>query len=133
MSAIQIQVQVSSRELLQGAEQLSLPELGAFVQQVIALHAQRKAPSLPKHEADLLLQINQRLPPATQQRYDILVAKRKAEILTADEYQELLRLIEQIENSDTKRVKRLVELAQLRGISLSALMKDLGIGAPTYA
>ncbi len=132
MSAIQIQAQVSPNELLRGVEQLNLPELEDFVQQVVALYAQRKAPSLSKSEAELLLKINQRLPSDMQLRYDTLVSKRKAETLTPDEHQELLDLIDQIEKADVERVQYMVDLAQLRGISLTALMQDLGIG-PTYA
>jgi hypothetical protein len=70
------------------------------------------------------------LPVEMQNRYDDLVAKRKAETLTPAEHKELLKLIEEIEKSDAKRVKYLVELARLRGISLEALMDKLGIHTP---
>ncbi len=83
-------------------------------------------------ETELLLKINQGLPFDTQKRYDGLVAKRKAETLTLDEHQELLGLIEQIEKSDAERVKHLADLARLRGTTLTALMKDLGIRLPAY-
>jgi hypothetical protein len=133
MSTIEIKSQVSLDELLNGVAQLSLSELEYFVSQVLALQAQRKSPSLPKGEAELLLKINQGLPPDTQTRYDELVAKRRAETLTPDEHQELLRLIDQIERADGERVKYMVDLARLRGTSLTALMKDLGIHPPAYA
>jgi hypothetical protein len=83
-------------------------------------------------EAELLSKINQGLPPDIQQRYGELVAKRKAETLTPDEHQELLGLVGQIEKADVERIKHLIDLARLRGISLTALMKDLGIRTPTY-
>jgi len=133
MSTVQIESQVSLDELLNGVAQLSLPELEHFVLRVIALQAQRKSPSLPRNETELLLKINQGLPLDTQKRYDELVAKRKAETLTPDEHQELLRLIDQIEKSDAERVKYMVDLAHLRGTSLTALMEDLGIRPPAYA
>jgi hypothetical protein len=132
MSAIQIKAQVSPDELLKGVEQLSLPELEHFVSQVIALQARRRSPNLPKNEADLLLKINQGLPSDTKKRYDELVTKRKAETLTADEHQELLRLIDQIEKSNAKRAECLVDLARLRDTSLTTLMKNLGIRPPEY-
>ena len=84
-------------------------------------------------ETKLLLKINQGLPFDTQKRYDGLVAKRKAETLAPDEHQELLGLIEQIEKSDAERIKHLADLARLRGTTLTALMKDLGIRSPVYA
>ena len=133
MATVQIKSQVSLDELLNGVAQLSLPELEDFVLQVIALQAQRKSSSLPKDEAELLLKINQGLSIDTQRRYDDLVAKRKAETLTTDEHQELLGLIDQIEKSDAERAKHLVDLAHLRGTSLTALMEELGIRPLTYA
>jgi hypothetical protein len=133
ISAVQVKAQVSLDELLKGVEQLNLFELEHFVLRVIALQAQRKSPSLPKIEAELLLKINRGLPFDTQKRYDELVAKRKAGMLTADEHEELLRLIAQVENSDAERVKYMVDLACLRGTCLTVLMKDLGIRPPAYA
>ncbi len=83
-------------------------------------------------ETELLLKINQGLPFDTQKRYDELVAKRRAETLAPDECQELLGLIEQIEKSDAERIKHLTDLARLRGTTLTALMKDLGLHPPAY-
>ena len=40
----------------------------------------------------MLLEINRSLPADTQRRYDGLIAKRRAEVLTPEEYDELLRL-----------------------------------------
>jgi uncharacterized protein YnzC (UPF0291/DUF896 family) len=125
--------QVSPEDLLHGVEQLSLPELENFVSRVIALQARRKAPSLPRNEAELLMKINQGLPDEIQKRYDELVAKRKAETLTPAEHKELLKLIKITEKSDAKRVRYLVELAQMRGTSLETLMDELGIRTPEYA
>jgi hypothetical protein len=42
----------------------------------------------------------------------------------------MLQLTDQIEKSDARRVKYMTELAQLRGISLTALMEELGIRPP---
>lgn len=132
MSTIQIKSEVSLDELLNGVEQLSTSELKQFVSQVLVLLARRRAPSMPKDEAELLQKINQGLPPEVQQRFDELTAKRRAETLTPDEYQELLNLIDRIEQSDAKRVEYLAELAQLRNIPIRTLMKELGIRPPAY-
>ena len=132
MSTIQVEAQLSYNELLKAVEQLSLPELEQFVPQVIALRARHKAPTLPKDEADLLLKINQGMPPDIQKRYDKLITKRRAETLTPDEYSELLRLTDHIEKLEAKRVEYMAELARLRKTSLTALMEELGI-RPAYA
>ncbi len=133
MSTVQVKTELPFDELLKAVEQLSLPDLEKLMSQVIALQAQRKAPSLSKDETELLLKINQGLPDDVQRRFDELVAKRQAETLTPDEHQELLHLIDQIEKSDAKRVQYLAELARLRGISLTTLMDQLGIHPPAYA
>ena len=133
MSTIHVEAQLSSDQLLKAIEQLSLSELEQLVFQVIAMQAQRKAPSLPRAEAELLLKINRGVPPEVQKQYDELIAKRHAETLTPDEYSELLRLTDQIEKLEARRMEWLAELARLRKTSLTALMDDLGIRPPAYA
>jgi hypothetical protein len=133
MSTLLVKTELPFEELLQAVEQLSPADLAQLMVQIIALQAQHKAPSLSKNETDLLLKINQGLPPEMQKRFNELVANRQAEILSSDEHQELLGLTYQIENSDAERVKYMAELARLRGISLTELMDDLGIHSPVYA
>jgi hypothetical protein len=84
-------------------------------------------------EADLLQKINQGLPPEVWERYHQLVAKRRAETLTPSEHTELIRLSDQIELANARRLEHLVELARLRQISLDTLMDQLVIKAPGYA
>src|SRR3990172_2863170 len=97
MPTIQVEAQLSSDELLKAVRQLSPPELDVFVSQAITLRAQRKAPSLPEAEADLLTAINRGLPPERQNRYADLIARRRVEALTPDEHAELLHLSDQME------------------------------------
>ena len=84
-------------------------------------------------QSDLLAKINQGVPAEIQNRYDELIAKRRRATLTQDEHDELLRLTEQVEALDTRRVEYLEELARLRKTTLRALMKGLGIKPPSYA
>ncbi len=133
MSFVQIQAQLSTEELLKAVGQLSKSDLDQFVQQTIALRAQRQAPSLPHTEAELLQKINQGIASEIQQRYDALITKRRAEILTSEEHAELLQLTEHIENLDAQRMACLTELAQLRQTSLVKLMEQLDIQSPDYA
>lgn len=122
----------SKDKLLKVVEQLSQPELDQFVSQVIALQAERRAPSMPQREAELLQKIDQWIPAEVHKRYDKLTAKRQAGMLTPDEYKELLRLADQSEHLETQCLKNLVELANLRGTSLRDLMTDLGIGTSHF-
>jgi len=127
MPKVQIEAQLSTDKLLEAADQLSLPELERFAAQVLVLQARRKAPYLSKDEAALLSEINQGLPEAIRARYQKLLAKRDAETLSDDEYQELLRLTDEVESLHAKRMSALVKLAQLRGETLRSLMKLLDI------
>jgi len=79
-----------------------------------------------------LLKINQTIPLDTHKFYHQLTLKRDAENLTNDEYKELLKLTEQIEKLQAQRVESLVDLARLRGITLTALMENLGIQTQIY-
>jgi len=132
MSMVKVEVQLSSEELLKAVEQLNLSELEQFVSQVIVLQAQRKVTGLPQTEAELLLKINQGIPSNIQRDYKELVAKRDDEILTEDEHQQLLQLTEGIEKIQAQRIENLAELSRLRGISLTALMENLGIHATNH-
>jgi hypothetical protein len=132
MTTFRVEAQVSSDELLKAVGQLSLPDLERFVFDVITLQARRKAPSLSQTETELLLKINQSMPPELRQRLGDLMAKRQAETLSPEEHKELLRLTEQVEKLEAQRIEYLAELARIRETNLSALMKALGIRTPNY-
>jgi len=127
MSSGNVEVPLTSEQLLRGVGQLSSSDLEEFVQRVLMLRAQRRAPCLPREEADLLIEINRSLPVETQRRYSELIAKRREEALTPAEYGELLRLTNEVEAHDTRRVQNLVKLSLLRQVTLDQLMQDLGI------
>ncbi|MEA5555547.1 STAS/SEC14 domain-containing protein [Nodularia spumigena CH309] len=129
---MKVELQLSSDDLLKAVEQLSQADLKQFISQVIALQAQRTAPSLMQQESELLLKINQVISVEIQNYYNDLIAKRDTETLTDEEHRELLSLTEQIEKQQAQRIEYLVELANLRGISLNALMESLGIQTQVY-
>jgi fructose-1-phosphate kinase PfkB-like protein len=130
MPTINVQADVSIDVLVQAAEQLSETELRHFTSQILALNAKRTAPSVAQAEAELLVHISGRLPEEVQRRYDELIAKRDAETLSDAEHAELLRLTKQVEAFDVARVEALSQLAARRGVTLSALMRQLGIELP---
>jgi len=90
----------------------------------------REPPSLPAAEADLLQRINTGPSEEVWHQFHRLVAKRRAEMLSPDEQEDLIRLSDEIEEANARRIGHLVELARLRGMNLSALMAELGITAP---
>ena len=127
MPTVNVEAHLSSQELLKAVQQLDLPELEAFVSQVVALRAQRQAPRLCQSEAELLAKINQGPPPEVRDRYSTLIARRDDETLTPEEHAELLRLTDQMERLQANRIEYLIALAQLRKQSLEEVMDDLGL------
>lgn len=83
-------------------------------------------------EAQLLVQIAHRLDEDMQRRYDELLAQRDADTLSDTEYGELLRLTQQVEAHDVARVKALAKLATQRGVTLPALMRQLGLESSAH-
>jgi hypothetical protein len=130
MPTLHVEAQVSQDELLRAVEQLGTPDLEQFVARVLALRARRAAPSLPPDEAALLLQINLGLPSDLRDRVARLTEKCEEETLTEPERAELLELVARVESLEVDRIERLSRLANLRGISLTALMDELGIRPP---
>ena len=82
MTTTQIHSEVSLAELLNGVKRLDTVALESFADEVLAIRAQRRAPTLSQEAAELLLKINQGLPMAVHTRFVELNEKRRAETLT---------------------------------------------------
>lgn len=124
------QIEIDLDEVLKSVAQLEPNELEQVVNQFIALQARRRAVSLSTIETNLLQQINQGLPSTIRPRYEELNAKLHEETITPAEHKELLQLIDQIEQTDAERLRRLIALAQVRQVSVDTLMDQLGIRRP---
>lgn len=120
-------IQVDTEQLLHAALQLPRSELDQFVTRLLVLRIQHNTPRLTQDEAELLLKINEDLPPSAQQRLDELISKRQTQSLTPAEHQELIHLTEQSERVDADRMQHLLVLAALRNVSLDEVMRQLGI------
>ena len=132
MPVLQVEAQISSDELLQAVKQLNPDELSKFVNQVLMFRAEQNSTVLSKTESDLLKTINEHLADESQARLHVLTQKRLDESLTPEEHQELLTLTAQAEALNVKRLEKLANLAQLRGVTLTQLMADLGLDTPSY-
>lgn len=132
MTTIQVksEIKIDIEQLMDGVARLDTPALENLLSQVSLVLAQRKAPRLSQQESLLLQQINAGVPDAIQKRYIELQTKLHHEMISADEHQELLALIDEIELADANRLQALLELAQLRQVSLHELMHQLGIHPP---
>jgi len=98
--------------------------LEQLIKQAIKVQTQHKVQRLSNDQSVILQKINQSISSDLQERYQILITKRNDEILTNEEYQELLNIGEQVEAIDAKRIEYLTELASLRHTSLAALIQE---------
>ena len=73
------------------------------------------------------------LPEPVIERYAFLHEKMEVENLSDIEYQELLTLVDKEEKTRNKRFQYLLELSQLRNITLTELMDNLGLNIRNYA
>jgi hypothetical protein len=84
----------------------------------------------PTRESELLKEINLGVSTDTWTEYHHLIAKRQAENLTDGEQQQLIEISDRLEAANVRRMKALIELANLRGQSLDTVMQELEISEP---
>jgi len=133
MTTIHVQTQLSLDDLLHSLRQLDLNELERVERETALLRAQQLAPNLPQVEADLLLKINEGVVPAkTRAQCAALTAKARQGTITPEERAELMKLVDEIELRNAKRIGYLTRLASLRQLSLDDLMQRLELGPLAY-
>lgn len=134
MSKVEFQptITIDLDDILAGVARLDINELEKFTDRVMDLRASRRARRLSKEEFDLLQKINQGIPIKIRRRYEELNEKLHDEMISEDERQEFLELVEKIKLSDAERLHSLIELAEIRRMTVDALMEQLGIRQPAY-
>lgn len=134
MEKIQMQSENTIPNLLIGFSEMPLKELNYFIRELNALAIRKRFLDIGKRDKLLLRKINETvLPEAIMERYLYLQDKMEVDNLSDAEYQELLNLVTQEEKIRNKRFQYLLELSQLRGISLTELMNNLGLNILNYA
>jgi iron-sulfur cluster repair protein YtfE (RIC family) len=111
---------------------MSIAELEQLVDQVLALRAERVAPHLSAEESALLSRINQGLPASERVRMRALLEKRDEQTLAPAEWQELTALTDKLELLHADRLAALADLAQVRGVTLDAVIQQLGLHFPDH-
>ena len=124
---------MDTQVLIQGVAEMPISEMERFVQQVNALIVQKKATDKNYRERFLLGKINQTvLSKEKIERYQKLVQKLEAETISKAEYKEFMKLTELEEQIRYERLTYLVELAQLKSITLPQLIDNLGLNQPSH-
>jgi hypothetical protein len=133
MSKIHIQTEIDTVLLLQGAARMTIQELEHFAMELNGLITRKKTKSKVRQEKRLLAKINQTiLNPIQRQRYQILSKQFALEVIQPSEYAELSLLAHEDEALRNERVKYMIELSQLKAISLPQLMQELGLKPIQY-
>jgi hypothetical protein len=134
MERIQIQTESPFQHLLRNFSDMSLNEIESFIGELNALAARKRAADVQKRDKFLLRKINEAvLPEPKLQRYIFLQEKMEVETISEIEYAELLSLVTEEEKIRNKRFQFLLELSQLRDVTLLDLMMQLGLNMPNYA
>ena len=88
---------------------------------------------LSAEEADLLQRINLGLPADFWAGYRHLLRRRDEGVLTPEEQTSLVAMSDKVEEANARRMTHLAKLARLRGVTLEALMRTLGVGRTARA
>lgn len=123
---------LSAEQIIAAINNLNLRELERVFDHVLAAQAERRASHLSAKESALLARISEGLPPELRSRLSVLRARREDGSITDGEYEELTGLTDRAEELHAERMTALVELARLRGLSLPALMDQLGLHLPEH-
>jgi hypothetical protein len=119
---------MSVDELIDTAKSMEASDFETLYRTLSALHIQRHGgPVLPEAEADLLRGINSEFDTDKLERLRYLDWKLEAGALTVSEEVESIELAEAYEHFSVERLKKLVQLANLRQVSLDDLMAQLGL------
>ena len=121
-------VQIDSQSLLRDADRMPVNELERFLNDINALLRRKRTQDKTLRARQLLHKINNTVLNAAQiARYHALVEKLEWGTMTDAEHAEFDVLGNKEEKLRNQRVKYMIELAQLRAVSLSQVMESLGL------
>ncbi len=93
----------------------------------------KDAKRLKRREAELVVKIkNLDLSPEDQKTYGKLLKKFRAEKITSEEHEELLKLTGELEEIAVKHLKWLYKISQIRQQPLDEILKELNIKPKNY-
>lgn len=129
MQLIEIQkgVRVGIEDLVQGAAQMETADLEKLADQLNYILARRKTPHPSEQEMALIARIYEALKLKGQDRFEALQAKLADELITDEEYQELMTMTKITEEQNVIWLDAVVELAQLRNVSPTHIIHQLGL------
>ena len=125
---------IDSQNLLRDADRMPVAELERFLKDINALLRRKRTQDKTLRERQLLFKINNTVLDAAKiERYQVLVEKLELGTMTDAEHSELGILTNHEEKLRNQRVKFMIELSQLRGVTLPQVMESLGLIPLTHA
>lgn len=125
-----IPIKLSASDLLKGVEQLEKQDLEEFVHKVLEIRARRLVRNYKHEEVTLIEQAKIGLSEAEKLSLENFAAKSQEGTLSPNEREDYLALTEKMELLNNQRLAALGKLAQLRNVSLEAVMEQLGLNTP---
>ncbi|MFK7982512.1 MAG: hypothetical protein AB8G86_21205 [Saprospiraceae bacterium] len=128
MLRIPITTEIDGKAFLKNVANLPLSELETFAKELNDLIQQRRKKQIEQQEKALLVKINQAVLSKTKHEKILqLSPKVELETITTEEQKELLKLLTEAEELRNKRLEVMIELADLKAVSLPIIMKELGL------
>jgi hypothetical protein len=119
-------VYIDSQSLLRDADRMPVNELERFLKDINAMLRRKRTQDKDLRERQLLHKITTAVLDTVQrERYYVLIEKLELGIMTDNEHVEMDILGNKEEKLRNQRVKHMIELAQLRAVSLSEVMASL--------
>lgn len=118
---------LNPEQILEQMGQLALSDLEQVMNKGYYLLAEKKAPHLSKRETELFMEISKGFEQEFQDRYDVLKEKLENETMNLLENEEFIGMTEIVEARNVTRLQCIVELAQLRQVTVPELMNQLGL------
>ncbi len=118
---------LTTEVVLNAIEQMATEDLEAVLSKTRIVWAERFAPHLSIQEEKLFSRIYTSFPSELRRRYDQLNKLRSAENLNDAQHQELIALSDNLEIQHADRLTALIELAELRNLTLPSLLESLGV------
>ena len=125
---------INSQSLLRDADKLPVTELEQFLNEIQALLRRKRTQDKSLRERQLLHKINSTVLTDIQtESYQVLVEKLELGMMTDEEHKTFENLANQEEKLRNQRVKYMIELAQLRAVTLPQIMESLGLTPLNHA
>jgi hypothetical protein len=121
---------LSSKQILEAIKGMPNKEFEKFFEKVLVIRANAKDSHF--NEAEILKKIYRKFSEEKLAKIRILKEKKQSEDVSESEYATLADLAESLEEFHAQRMKSLVKLSKMRGLSLEETMNQLGIKLPDY-